>query len=848
MTPSSVDDAARWQRLTQLLDEGSELESTAREAWLGRLSASDAFLREELVSLLASLPDADNLFATPAWSLLPVHEIFPPLSAGQRFGTWSLVRELGRGGMGTVWEAMRVDGGFEQRAALKVLRASLDSDSLRQRFRTERRLLARLRHSNIATLLDGGVTTDGVPWFAMELVDGEPITRWCDARHVRVPERLSLLRQVCGAVSQAHRALVVHRDLKPGNILVTADGTVKLLDFGIAKVLDATDDGDDSHTRPGSVLGTPAYMAPELLRGALASTAADIYSLGVVSYELLAGRVPFDVNPRTNVDWQRDVLERDPPPLASSVSDHTAGARGERSRRALERQLSGDLARIVAMALRKEPDRRYESAEQFGEDLRRCMAGQPVLAHVNTATYLLTRFVRRNTAAVIAGIAALLILFAGLSSTTWQARVARRERDRAQVEATKARQVQSFMEATFRAADPRSQGKDITVAQALATAEQRAETEFRTDTVMLAALLSSVGRTYHGLGKYDDAHRTLRRALSLQRASRDRNRSDITQSLRALASLEAERGRIPAAESLYIQAIALARQTPVDSTTLGGLLDGVGSLQLDKGDFPAAEATLRQALALQRRFTGDSSAIVAATLNNLGVALGQQNRWPEAIPLHEHALRTMRRVSGPDHPDVATGLNTLANAYTIVGQFRSADTLFHQALALRVRELGAHHPEVAWTHYSYADMLRLSGDFPRAIVEAQAVLAERGTTLPESHPMISSALTVVGRSLLSLHQPRDAERAMRESWRLRRDAYPRGHWLVASAAGAVGECLLAQRAYAAAEPLIADAFATLLAAKGKTDQRTRDLGASLMTLYEATNRRDKSDTVRARLR
>ncbi len=848
MTTSAVEHAERWQRLTQLLDEASELNTAEREAWLARLPADDAVLREELGSLLASLPDADNLFATPAWSLLPVTEILPPLAVGQRFGTWSLMRELGRGGMGTVWEAMRVDGGFEQRAALKVLRASLDSDSLRQRFGTERRLLARLRHRNIATLLDGGVTTDGAPWFAMELVDGEPITRWCDERRLRIPERLSLLRQVCGAVQQAHRSLVVHRDLKPGNILVTSDGTVKLLDFGIAKVLDAADDSDDSHTRPGSVLGTPAYMAPELLRGAPASTAADIYSLGVVSYELLAGHVPFDVNPRTNADWQRAVLEREAPSLASRITEAAAEARGERSVHALERQLSDDIARIVAMALRKEPDRRYESAEQFGEDLRRCMAGLPVLAQVNTATYLLARFVRRNTAAVIAGIAALLMLLAGLGSTTWQARVARRERDRAQVEAAKVRRVQTFMEETFRAADPRTQGKDVTVAQALGTAEQRAEIEFRSDTAMLAALLSSVGRTYHGLGKYDDANRALTRALALHVRRRERNRSDVTQSLRALASLEAERGRIPSAESLYTQALALARQAPVDSTTLGGLLDGVGSLQLDKGDFPAAEATLRQALALQRRFTGDSSAVVAATLNNLGVALGQQNRWPEAIPLHEHALRIMRRVSRPDHPDVATGLNTLANAYTIVGQFRAADTLFHQALALRVRVLGAHHPEVAWTHYSYADMLRLSGDFPRAIVEAQAVLAERGTTLPESHPMISSALTVVGRSLLSLRQPREAERALRESWRLRRDAYPRGHWLVASAAGAVGECLLAQRQYAAAEPFIADAFATLLAAKGTADQRTRDLGASLMALFEATNRRDKSDTVRAQLR
>lgn len=840
------DDAARWERLTTLLDEAMQMESPARAVWLASLSPADALLGDELRALIDADAAAD-IFDAPARSLLPTELPVAPLTLGQRFGSWSLVRELGRGGMGTVWEAIRVDGDFEQRAALKVLRTALDSPVLRQRFRQERRLLARLRHRNIATLLDGGITTEGVPWFAMELVDGEPITEWCDARRLHVSERLSLLRQVCGAVQQAHRALVIHRDLKPGNVLVTSDGTVKLLDFGIAKVLDDATDNDDSATRPGSLMGTPAYMAPELLSGGLVSTAADIYSLGVLSYELLNGRRPFAVESAHSVEWRTAVIEHEAPPLTAALNDTVARERGERSALHLERRLSGDVSRIVAMALRKEPERRYESAEQMAEDIRRCLAGLPVIAQVNSLGYRTKQFVRRHRAAVAAGGLATMALLAGIVGTSWQARVARRERDRAQIETAKVRRVQEFMEATFRAADPRSQGKDITIAQALETAERRAELEFRSDTVMLAALLASIGRTYLGLGRYDDASRALERALMLQRLTDDGHSTEVTESMRALASLEAERGRIPRAESLWVMALERARGSAKDSALLGLLLDGYGSLQLDRGEFAAAEATLRQSLDVQRRHATDTTAAVAGTLNNLGVALGQQNRWTDAIPLHEEALRIMWQANGAEHPDVATGLNTLANAYTIVGQYTAADTLFRQALALRVRLLGAHHPDVAWTHYSYADMLRLSGQFERAVVEARAVLAERGTVLPETHPMVSSALTVIGRSQLSLHQPKEAEQTLRESWRLRRAAYPADHWLVASAAGAVGECLLAQRQFVAAEQLLSGAFARLLATKGRTDQRTRDLGAALISAYGAMGKADQATRVRASL-
>lgn len=547
----------QWERLTELLEIADAIPLDQRDQWLAQLTGTDAMLRADLKTLLAAVPIDDPIFGRPAVALLPDYVAHANLQKGTRLGAWSLVRELGRGGMGTVWEAERVDGDFAQRAAIKVVRASIDSIGLRERFLRERRVLARLQHRNIATLLDGGVTADGAPWFAMELVEGESILRWCDRKRLSVRDRLILLRQVCGAVQHAHGALVVHRDLKPGNILVTSEGTVKLLDFGIAKVLDVTA-ADDSATQPGSTLGTPAYVAPELLHGEPATVAADVYALGVIAYQLLSGHLPTgDPLHATNMQKRREYVT--PLPLGAEVTVEAAIARSERNDRTLRDRLSGDLERIIAMALRAEPQRRYLSIEQFSEDIRRYLNGLPVLAQTPSLGYHAKKLFSRHRAAVVGAIATLSVLIAGLAATSWQAQVAREQRDRAQRETVKANRVRAFMEDIFHAADPRGQGKDVTVSQALERAEQKAETEFVAEPDVHAALLSSIGRTFLGLGRYDDANRNLTHALKLLRADPNAPPAEITNGVRVMAMLEAERGRLPQAESLYTEALRRVR-------------------------------------------------------------------------------------------------------------------------------------------------------------------------------------------------------------------------------------------------------------------------------------------------
>ena len=382
-------------------------------------------------------------------------EVLPDVSHDGRLGPYRLIREIGHGGMGTVYLGVRDDDAFQKRVAIKVLKRGMDTDSIVRRFRHERQILASLEHPFIASLLDGGSTPDGRPYFAMEYVDGQPIVDYCDTNRLDTPARLALFRHVCAAVQYAHQNLVIHRDIKPANVLVMADGTPKLLDFGIAKLLNPELGGQTlAPTAPGLQLMTPEYASPEQVRGEAVTTASDVYSLGVLLYELLAGRLPYRLTSREQADIVRIVCESEPVRPSTAITQIDRDAAGEapptgepayesgqtakRHRRMtvdvdrLRRQLAGDLDNIVLKALSKEPQRRYASVDQFSEDVRRHLAGLPVMARKDTWGYRTTKFVRRNRAIVGAGVITFAVLVAGVIATTWQARVARAERARAE--------------------------------------------------------------------------------------------------------------------------------------------------------------------------------------------------------------------------------------------------------------------------------------------------------------------------------------------------------------------------------------------------------------------------------
>lgn len=434
--------AERWARVKELFEAAADLDPSQRAALLEKECGGDKALRSEIESLLKSDEQTCDFIEQPAFAI--PRDLFPENGeepfAGRQFGAYEVIREIGRGGLGAVYLAARADDEYRKQVAIKVIRRGLDTDDIIRRFRTERQILAQLDHPNIARLIDGGTTNDGLPYFVMEYVNGQPMNAYCDTKPLATTERLALFRKVCAAVTYAHQNLVIHRDLKPSNILVTQEGEPKLLDFGIAKLLSA---GDELFTQtiPALRVMTPEYASPEQVKGEKITTTSDVYSLGVLLYELLTGQRPYRLKTRTPEEIARAITEQEPErpstALTHAVNSPQSTVRnpvlsGAKRSRMDPKFLRGDLDNIVLMAMRKEPARRYASVGQFSEDIRRHFDGLPVIARKDTLRYRSEKFIRRHRVGVTAAALIALTLIGGIITTFWEARRATQQRDRAE--------------------------------------------------------------------------------------------------------------------------------------------------------------------------------------------------------------------------------------------------------------------------------------------------------------------------------------------------------------------------------------------------------------------------------
>ncbi len=556
-------------------------------------------------------------------------------------GSYRLVQHIASGGMGVVYLAERDDGQVRHQAAVKILRRGLDAEDQVRRFNAERQILASLDHPSIARLIDAGITDDHRPFFVMEYVQGEPIDVYADKRRLSIRERVALIRDVAVAVDYAHRQLVVHRDLKPSNIFVTADGHVKLLDFGIAKLMDAEPDAT-MITAPGVRLMTPGYTSPEQVVGGKITTATDVYVLGLLLYETLTGARAQDTEglsiPEIEQLVVREAIPRPSDRVASlaahadraateaSIGAITAARRTTPSR--LPRLLKGDLDRIVGEALRKEPDRRYHSAQAFAADLERYLAGEPVLAQGDSAGYRLRKFVRRRWPMLATAAVFLLVLVAYAITVTLQARQIGRERDRARAAQAKAEEVTSFLVRMFQASDPSEVRDDaISARELLATGVQRMDALGGQPEVQ-GQLLAVIGRVYESLGQYDRAQSLLERALRVRREALGETHADVAQTWTDLGELSSLQGR-----------------------------------------HAEAEGRLRTALKLHQAMSGRESAASARDLQLLGTVLVDKGDRQQGKALYAEALTIRRRVLSPADPDIAESLSGLAYAASSLGDF-----------------------------------------------------------------------------------------------------------------------------------------------------------------------------------
>ncbi len=791
-----------WTRLADLVPHALELPPAERRAFLDTACRDatgtlDGDLHREAEALLAAsdAADAHDRLVSPLHGFargVADDEVLAAATVPQRIGAWTLGGLLGEGGMGVVYRATRSDGAFEREVALKRLRAGHGPD-LARRLDAERRTLARLEHDGIARLYDGGVDAEGTPFLVMERVDGEPITAYANRAGLDVRARVALVRRVCAAVAYAHRHLVVHRDLKPSNVFVTPAGDPKLLDFGVAKLLDADDGGTATLTTlPGAL--TPAYAAPEQVRSEPVTTATDVYALGVLLYELLAGQRPYDLSGLTAAETERTVCETVPPPPSAVASADR------------RRALRGDLDTVVMTALDKTPARRYATAEALADDLGRVLAGEPVVARPASRAYRARLFVRRHRGAVAAAAALAIALVGGTVATAWQARAARAEAVRAEAARGQAEGALAFLEQTILLGDPQQAESDPPLSAVLDSASARVDREAAAGVAPLVH--SALASVYLGRGDPARAAGHARQAAGGLRAEGGvRYATAQAHWGQALA----DGGDTDRALVHYREALAALDAAGAPDAARASVLNGTAAVLFAASRYDAAEPLYREALVAARRAGATTTEVTA--LQNLAALTTETGRPNAALPM----LRRIIAVSEASaDPALTYGLPfarvNLANALSTADQPAEALAAYRTAAAAFDARLGSDHPEAIAAHVSLANHLTKMGRTADATRVATQALETARTVLPADHPYRAYAENVAGTALCADADPARGAALLETSQTTRRAAMPADHWLLANGESVLGACL---------------------ARLGRTDEAGRRLRASAAALGEA---------------
>ncbi|GAB3746065.1 serine/threonine-protein kinase [Lysobacter olei] len=726
-------DPERWQRLSPLLDALLELEPDARAQHLEAMRNEDAALADELGTLISLDESHADFLAEPAINI-PAGP-----GPGAVIGPYRLERLLGEGGMGQVWLAGRADGLYQRRVALKLLRPGLADTNLRLRFTREREILARLTHPHIARLLDAGVSQDGLPYLALEYVDGVPITDWCRDNHTPLERRLQMFHQICDAVSHAHANLIVHRDLKPSNILVTPAGDVRLLDFGIAKLLDREAPVVE-RTRTGARAFTLHYAAPEQVRGEPVSTMTDVYSLGVVLYELFTDSKPYRPTRKSDAAWEEAILTADPlRPSQTLLREAERHPRDAHVLRRRARVLAGDLDNIVLKALSKQAVQRYASVEALALDLRRHELGRPVMARPDSVGYRLRKYVRRHRWALASGTLVVLVMITALGLVAWQAREAVREAGRAQA-------IQDFMLGVFENASVGGGGQPLDLRGLLDASLDRGQRELARQPRARAELIGLVARLRIGLGDYTEAKSLLERQAMILDNSPDVPDSlhleSLTQRGRVLRLLDRPRDCI----DLMQPALAGARRQQAQlPPQVADFYSQLGRCRRANGERKGARQLFEQALALRREGTGDRIGEVASRMDIANLH-ADEGEVATAIRQLEDARATLREAAGPRHPMLVDIGRSLASLYQARGQLAAAEREAGNALAISVQANGVDHPASIAARQQLAALQMRSGHYRQAREEWGRVAQQLGARLGPQHPDVIRSLVAQGRA------------------------------------------------------------------------------------------------------
>ncbi|MEM1181817.1 MAG: tetratricopeptide repeat protein [Acidobacteriota bacterium] len=830
-------EAERWRRIDQVFQEALELGPRDQPGFLADRCAGDPELRREVDSLLEASRLSEGYMETPRHAIDPDllrQELGDPW-VGRRIGAYRIHSLLGHGGMSSVYLVERADSEYDGRAAVKIMRPLTEDGDFKRRFRRECQILARLDHPHIARLIDSG-TAYGRLYLLLELVNGVPIDRFCDASRLSIRQRLEIFLEVCGAVGHAHQNMVIHRDLKPSNVLVTADGHPRLLDFGIAKLLSPEEDSPQP-TRTAKRLMTLDFASPEQVLGGPITAASDVYSLGILLFQLLAGAPPYRLAGVSAVQVERTLRHGASRPSESAAASGESAARRRRlTSRALVRQLKGDLDIIVQKALRTDPKRRYRSVEQLCLDIRRFLDGHPIQAVKPRRLYRLSRFMRREKLAV-SFMAVLLALAVSSSIFAW-----RIQSQKAQIRAEQqhAQAVSTFLVEVFDLASPSfHQGEPVTARQLLDNAYEQFQTRQDLHPNVQIALLEAIGDAYQRQGLLQPGLETMGRSVELARAHHGEDHPRTLELIRQWATLHELAGDLVEAEKLARLAVAGLEPHGGHRQELASALGRLASIVGRHGDIDDARSLLERAIALQRRALGDRHPDLAFSLHELGLLHFKVRQLDVSERLTREAFEIWRVVYGDKHPDVLASQKQLAYLLLEKGELQGAERLTRSVLAREMELYDRPHPGMGFTLARLAKVRWLLGDLKEAEALARAALSLRLETLGDSHPAVgvsryklaeillaggrkTEAETLFSQSLAALERkmpkavilahpllglgqihrgrdPRAAEALVRRALEIRRATMPAGDPLVLEAALEHGSCLAALGDTAGAE-------------------------------------------------
>lgn len=727
-----------------LFTRALDVAEAERDAWLQQACGND----QELLDTVQRLVSADQL----PQGFLDQQPAIPVANdrVGETVGAFELVEMIGAGGMGRVYRAKRADGVYSQQVAIKIFEAGHLTGPFLERFHAERQILASLEHPGIARLIDGGNTEDGTPYVAMELVRGQPITRYCNSQALSFVQRLQLFQQVCDALEVAHEKGIVHRDIKPGNVLVTDDGQPKIIDFGIAKVLDPQHSAVSlPQTATQFQALTPEYASPEQVKGEPVGTSSDVYSLGVLLYELLTGTRPYQISALSPAAVERMVCDSVPlDPSDLVIRRKAAPPEGLDQATGLRRQLRGDVDRIVMSALRKEPTKRYADAAALSQDIARYFSGQPVNARGASRWYRTQKFMQRNRAATIGALAVFGVLVAGLIAVSMQAHKAREEAERATA-------AKEFLIDMISQADPYENTESPTIAGAVRQAIPDITDRFTGKPLLEAELRFSIGFAMTGLGDFELAQEQLQAAQALY--EKHGGPVEKARVLTALGRVYWDTADYAVAEQHFRNAMALVANdaSAVGRKALFDALSDLGGLmhKMDKNQ-EGVELT-RQALDMIPTLPQVSNLTQAILWNNLAVALEGLEQFEPSIEAYEKSI-ALHRQAHDQHPDLATALGNLGMAYEVIGDMEMAVTTVQQALEMQQQLLGETHPQAVLMQYNLGSLLINAGQLQNAAEHLELAVNAAQTAYPENHLYTGRFNHRTAQVYLNLEQPAKA--------------------------------------------------------------------------------------------